>query len=81
VSEKDIKEIIVAALGQIAPEADLDNLRPDENIQEALEIDSYDFLNLLISLDEEIGVEVPESDYRQVATLDGLIHYMLAHAA
>jgi acyl carrier protein len=80
VSEEYVKQVIFNALGQIAPEADLDSLQPDENIQEVLEIDSYDFLNLLISLDAELGVEVPESDYRQVATLNGLVHYMLAHA-
>jgi acyl carrier protein len=79
-SETQVKEIIFGVLAQIAPEADLEELKPDENMQEALEIDSYDFLNLLIGLDAELGVEVPESDYQEVATLGGLIHYLTAHA-
>jgi acyl carrier protein len=80
-SETEIKETIFKVLEQIAPEADLDELQPEDNIQEMLEIDSYDFLNMLIGLDAELAVEVPESDYRQVATLKGLIDYLAVHAA
>ncbi len=66
-------------IGQIAPEADCSRLNPAENIQSALDIDSFDFLNLLIGLNEELGVEVPEADYAQVSTLNGLVAYLLAH--
>jgi acyl carrier protein len=76
---EELKQIIFAALGQIAPEADFDQLKPDENIQSALDIDSFDFLNFLIVLNEQIGVEIPEADYRQVSTLNGLIAYLGAH--
>jgi acyl carrier protein len=78
-SAEELKQIIFAALGQIAPEADFDQLQPDENIQSALDIDSFDFLNFLIALNEELGVEIPEADYRQVSTLDGLVSYLATH--
>lgn len=73
---EELKQIIFKVLGQIAPEADFRVLRPDENIQSALDIDSFDFLNLLIGLDEELGVEIPEADYGQVSTLNGLVAYL-----
>jgi acyl carrier protein len=78
-SAEELKQIIFKALGQIAPEADFSRLEPDENIQGALDIDSFDFLNFLIALNEEIGVEIPEADYGQVSTVDGLVAYLMAN--
>lgn len=77
-TETELRGTIFLVLGQIAPEADPSALRPDENIRETLDIDSYDFLNLLIGISEELGVEIPETDYEQVFTLAGLIHYLSA---
>lgn len=78
-SAEELKQIIFNALGQIAPEADFSRLQPDENIQSALDIDSFDFLNFLIALNEEIEVEIPEADYGQVSTLNGLVAYLMAN--
>jgi acyl carrier protein len=80
-STEELKQIIFKVLGQIAPEADFAKLQPDESIQRALDIDSFDFLNLLIGLNEELGVEIPEADYAQVSTLRGLIDYLGAQIA
>lgn len=75
-TDAQIKETIFKVLGRIAPEANLDTLAPDENLQEALDIDSFDYLNFLIGLHDELGVEIPESDYGQVTTLTNLITYL-----
>ena len=75
-SEAELKEIIFRELSNIAPEADPTTLRPDENIREALDIDSYDFLQFLIAIDEAIGVEIPEADYEDVFTMGGLLSYL-----
>ncbi len=77
-SAEDLEAIIVEALGQIAPEADFDDLEPDEDLREALDIDSFDFLNFLIGLNETLGVEIPEADYGQVNTMQDLSRYLLA---
>ena len=74
----DIKEIVFSIIQRIAPEADLDELEPDENLQEALDIDSYDFLSLLIGVDEALGVEVPEAAYTEVMTLNSMLAYLKA---
>jgi acyl carrier protein len=60
-TETQIKEVIVTVLGRIAPEADLSTLDPAANVREALDIDSFDHLNLLIGLHDELGVENPGS--------------------
>lgn len=77
----DIQAGIAAELRRIAPEADLAAVDPAADLREALELDSMDFLNLLIALDRRFGVAVPEVDYPQVATLAGLIGYLAARSA
>ncbi len=77
-TEAQIKETLFKVLGRIAPEAHLDKLTPDENIRETLDIDSFDYLQFLIGLNEELGVEIPEADYGQLTTLADLIRYLSA---
>ena len=75
-TETEIREIIITGLSQIAPEADFDELPPTENIREELDIDSFDFLNFLIGLDDKLGVEIPESDYEKLISMNDLIGYL-----
>ena len=73
-----IKAAIFAGLHQIAPEAAPELLAPDVNIREALDIDSFDYLNFMIALDAELGVEIPEADYGLLGTLNDLVKYLEA---
>ena len=75
-TEAQLKETIVKVLGQIAPEADLSTLGPDENVRETLDIDSFDHLNFLIGLHEALGVDIPEGDYGQLTTLADIMRYL-----
>ena len=77
-TETELKEIIFQGIRQIAPESDPATLLPDENIREALDIDSYDFLQFVIAISEQTGVEIPEGDYQKVLTLAGLVGYLSA---
>lgn len=77
-SEAEIKAVVFKTLRKIAPEADLDQISCDEKLREALDIDSFDFLNVMIGLNEELKVEIPESDYPKLATLNELISYLSA---
>ncbi len=75
-TETEIKATIIAGLSQIAPEADFEELSPTENIREELDIDSFDFLNFLIGLNDKLGVDIPESDYEKLISLNDLINYL-----
>ena len=72
----EIRSIICDVLSGIAPEADLGTLAGGEDLREALDLDSMDFLNFVIALHERTGVDIPEADYPRLRTLDGAITYL-----
>ena len=77
----DVRTTALAVLERIAPEADLDHLDPTGSIQEELDLDSFDFLQFIEGLHEELGVEIPERDYPKVASLDGCVRYLESELA
>ena len=70
------RETILSIISEVAPEAELDYIRDDADLRDELDIDSMDFLNVLVGVQEKLGVEVPESEYGQVQTLAALIQYV-----
>ena len=72
------RQLIQTVLHQVAPEADLDAVGTDETLQEALDLDSLDFLNFVVGLHQATGVDVPERDYPQLATMEGCVAYLRA---
>ena len=77
-TDDEIRSTVLRALGEVAPEADPDELDPALPLRDQLDIDSMDFLNFVIALDAELGVPIPESDYPKLATLDGCVAYLSA---
>jgi acyl carrier protein len=75
-TEAEIKSMIYDVLGGIAPEADLRALAGGEDLREALDLDSMDFMNFVVALHERTGLDIPEADYRRLRTLDGAIAYL-----
>lgn len=75
----EIRALVGKVLGRIAPEAELDTLESDVEFQEQLDLDSMDFLNFVTGLHEATGLEIPERDYAQLASLDGCIRYLGEH--
>jgi acyl carrier protein len=79
ITEAQIKKTMFDLLKNIAPESSPEALGEDENIRETLGIDSYDFLNLMIGLNEAFGVEIPETDYGKLVSLTDIVHYVSTH--
>lgn len=73
----EAKAAVLAALGEIAPEADLARLADDAELRETLDLDSADFLRFVQDLATRTGVEVPEADYAHIATLGGCVAYLV----
>lgn len=76
-NEQEIKKTIFQLLKQIAPDTEPETLQPDENIRATLDIDSFDTLQFLVSLNEKMKIEIPEEDYGKIATLKTLVDYIL----
>lgn len=74
-NKEQIKTSIIDQILIIAPDLEYDDIPSDENLQNSLEIDSYDFLHLLTALYEQLGVQVPEADYGKVDTLNRMAEY------
>ena len=72
-TKEEIRPIVLRILGEIAPEADLNQLKPDVSFRDQLDIDSMDFLNFVIALDEELHVSIPESEYAKLSSLNSSV--------
>ncbi len=75
-TDTEIKETVLRVLGDIAPEIEGATIEPDEPLRDQLDLDSMDFLNFVVALNEELGVEIPEADYGKLDTLDRLVGYL-----
>ena len=74
-TKEAIKKVIIEQNLLIAPDIEEVEIVSDENLQRSLEIDSFDFLNVLTALNQQLGIEVPESDYGKVDTLVHMADY------
>jgi len=72
----ELKQTILRLLGEIAPEADLAALNPDVSFRDQLDIDSIDFLNFVVALHKRFQIDVPESDYPELVTIEGCVQYL-----
>lgn len=71
-----LREGILEALYEIAPEARGVPLADEVSLREQLDLDSVDLLRFLIALKAKVGVEVPEVDYGKLVTLGGCLAYL-----
>ena len=72
------RDIVLAAIGRIAPEVGTAALAPDVDFREEAELDSMDFLGVLAAVQEATGIDVPESDYPRIVTIDRFSDYLTA---
>ena len=75
-TKEQIRAMILEIIAQIIPDEDLSELRDDVPIREQVELDSMDFLDIVMELRKRYGIEVPESDYMELATLDSSAAYL-----
>lgn len=71
-----VKSTILSIIGQIAPEVPADTIDPGANLQDEIDLDSMDFLRVIVMIKEQLGVEIPEADYGKVTTLESMVNYV-----
>jgi acyl carrier protein len=72
-------EVVVAVkdiIQTVAPDEDVTGLDRNERLRDQIDLDSMDFLDIVMELRKLYGVQVPEEDYKELATLQGCVDYL-----
>jgi len=69
----EIRDAIVDILSDIAPDEDLGNLEQDVPFRDQLELDSMDFLDIVMELRKRYRIQIPEEDYPQLASMSSTV--------
>jgi acyl carrier protein len=75
-TKDEIKQVVIDIISDIAPDEDTSNLKPDVRLRDQLQLDSMDFLDIVMELRKRYGIEVPEAEYIQLASLDSSAEYL-----
>ena len=72
----DVRNAVIEILTEIAPDEDFDALKDEEKLRDQFDLDSMDFLDIVMELRKRYNVEVPETDYEQLVTMTSCINYL-----
>ena len=75
----EIRDGVVAELLAIAPEVDEADLIDADLLRDQVDLDSMDWLNFLVRLHQRFAVDIPESQYASLRTIDDLTSYIGQH--
>jgi len=76
VKPEELKSQVLGILATIAPEIEPGELRGDKALRSQVDLDSMDWLNFLVALHERLKVDIPETDYAKLVTLEDLLGYL-----
>lgn len=74
--QEQIRTAVLAIVKRLAPEIDPTKIIPDKPLRTQIDLDSMDWLNVLATIHEKLGVDIPETDYGKVQTLDSIVAYL-----
>jgi acyl carrier protein len=72
----EIREVVLDILENIAPDEDLSNLQDSVPFREQLELDSMDFLDIVMELRKRHRIQIPEEDYGHLASMQSTVDYL-----
>jgi acyl carrier protein len=75
-TKDETKQVVLDIIADIAPDEDISNLKADVRLRDQMQLDSMDFLDIVMELRKRHGIEVPEADYPQLASLDSCADYL-----
>ncbi len=74
--DQKIKDIILGIIATVAPDADVSSVKGEVRLRDQLDLDSMDFLDIVMELRKRFKIEVPKEEYPQLATLDSCVSYL-----
>ena len=72
----EIRDVILDILSDITPDDDLTQLKDDVPFRDQLELDSMDFLDIVMELRKRYRVQIPEEDYPQLGSMTSTVNYL-----
>lgn len=72
----EVRQLILDIIHDIAPDEDLSDVKGEVRLRDQLDLDSMDFLDIVMELRKRHQIEVPEEDYMELSTLDGCVTYL-----
>jgi acyl carrier protein len=72
----DVRQIVIDIISDIAPDEDVTNLDDKKTLREQLDLDSMDFLDIVMELRKRHKIEVPQEDYPKLASLESCVTYL-----
>lgn len=72
----EIRQVILGILERIAPDEDLTNLNDGVAFREQMELDSMDFLDIVMELRKMYRIQIPEDDYQNLVSMDSTVSYL-----
>jgi len=75
-TKADIREEVLDILKDIAPDEDLSQLKDDVSFREQMELDSMDFLDIVMELRKRHRIQIPEDDYVQLRSMDSTVAFL-----
>ena len=73
---EDVRQVILNILADIAPDEDISSIDDNTKLRDQIDLDSMDFLDIVMELRKGVNIEVPEKDYEQLATMAGGVSYL-----
>lgn len=70
------RDVLAEAIRAVAPDADLEHVGRDEDLREAFDLDSIDFLAVVEHLTERTGLRIDEDDYAELATVESAVAFL-----
>ena len=75
-NEEQIRNVILDILDNIAPDEDLSDLDDSQPFRDQMELDSMDFLDIVMELRKRYRIQIPEEDYPNLVTMDSTVTYL-----
>ena len=72
----DVRQAIVSIISDIAPDEDLSTMKDELTLRDQFDLDSMDFLDIVMELRKRFNLEVPEADYPKLASMASCVEYL-----
>ncbi len=75
-TREQVRQAVLNIISDIAPDEDLGAVKDEEKLRDQFDLDSMDFLDIVMELRKRFNLEVPEKDYQELASMASSVEYL-----